>query len=264
MRYPLAWACPYRWGTKKKQSIQVTSRRWCCLKRFSKWRIQNEQVFGWSVFHLTTRRNEKWFSGKSTSTKKDDVDGQGFKKMVYSQRVGAINSKKKTPKTRKRTSREHPEVTGVPFRHVAYVAAAAMFAAVPEPVASIHGACCDSQESGWSKNSANRHYHLESGSFHKHFTNPKKLLENLDLKSILGNVFLPVGSSGFVSPNLATHELPSYLWLSLWPVHSASLAVRRRRGGLGEGWEGLDLAMTHWGKSFFNESTWLFSKQKWK
>lgn len=103
-----------------------------------------------------------------------------------------------------------------------------------------------------------------SGSFHKHFTNPKKLLENLDLNSILGNVFLPVGSSGFVSPNLATHESPSYLWLSLWPVHSASLAVRRRRGGLGEGWEGLDLAMTHWGKSFFNESTWLFSKQKWK
>lgn len=93
---------------------------------------------------------------------------------VYSQRVGAINSKKKTPKTRKRTSREHPEVTGVPFRHVAYVAAAAMFAAVPEPVASIHGACCDSQESGWNKNSANRHYHLKSGTFHKHFTKSKE------------------------------------------------------------------------------------------
>lgn len=31
-------------------------------------------------FYLTTRRNAKWFSGKSTSTKKDDVDGQGLKK----------------------------------------------------------------------------------------------------------------------------------------------------------------------------------------
>ena len=91
-------------------------------------------------FYLTTRRNEKWFSGKSTSTKKDDDDGQGFKKKVYSQRVGAINTKK-TPKTRKRTSQEHPEVTGDTISHVAYVAAAAMFAAVLEPVASIHGAC---------------------------------------------------------------------------------------------------------------------------
>ena len=57
-------------------------------------------------FYLTTRRNEKWFSGKSTSTKKHDVDGQGFKKERY--RVKELVPFY-TKKNHQKREKEHPE-----------------------------------------------------------------------------------------------------------------------------------------------------------
>ena len=120
--------------------------------------------------------------GKVLPPKRMTMMGKVLKKR-YTAKELVPSTPKKTPKTRKRTSQEHPEVTGDT------ISPCRVCGCCSHVCSSSRTGCLDprslwvdSQESGWNKNSANRHYHLKSGSFHKHFTNPKKLLENLDLK----------------------------------------------------------------------------------
>lgn len=204
--------------------------------------------------------------GKVLPPKRMTMMGKVLKKRytVYSQRVGAINSKKNTKNTKKNI----PRTSG---SHRCSISPCRVCRCCSHVCSSSRTGCLDPRSLLWFPGIGVEQKLCESPlsfekwdisqTFHKIQRNFWRIwiwIPYLEMS------FFPLDLPDSRSPNLATHEIPSYLWLSLWPVHSASLAVRRRRGGLGEGWEGLDLAMTHWGKSFFNESTWLFSKQKWK